>query len=645
MESERPVADLRQVLERLQHVMGSSPAVLFAVSFAGDEVQGISWVSENLQRILGYPPDAALGREWFSSTIHPEDLYRVQADLHELRAKSQVTCEYRIKDASGAYRWTRCELRVIHDEAAGSAEAVGALVDITEQKSAEEREAKLREQLQQVQRIESVGRLAGGVAHDFNNLLTVINGYSDIALEELAPGTALHNSISQIRMAGERAASLSKQLLILSRHQVVQPIELNLNDLISELERLLFRVIGEDVRLKSTLNPSLGRVLADPGLMNQVLMNLTVNARDAMPDGGTILIETDNVDLGESYSHLDTRIKPGPYVRLTVSDSGLGMTEEVRSRIFEPFFTTKCAGVGTGLGLATVYDIIKQCGGAISVFSEPGRGSTFTIYLPRLERWATAQAPEAATAPVARGTETILVAEDNDQLREMVALVLRQCGYTVLEAADPQKALLLFEHRKEAIDLLLTDLVMPGSSGRELAGQIQAARPSIRVIFMSGYSGTSMAGHDLLDAGIAYIQKPFSPESLAAKVREVLGGPSPKGTILVVDDEPGVRHAIRKFLDGAGYDVLEAANGIEAVERLRLSAADVVILDLVMPEREGFETLRILRDEHPDTKVIVTSGQFPNLLYAAEHLGAVATLPKPIEPDKLLDLIRRVYGK
>ena len=644
MERDKLAADLQQAQDRLQRVVFASPAVLFTVSFAGTEIQGLSWVSENVQRILGYSPEAVFGREWFLSSIHPEDHDRVVADLRNLRPGGEVAYEYRIKHADGEYRWTRCELRVSEDEAGGALEAVGALLDITEQKRAEIREAKLRQQLQQAQKMESLGRLAGGVAHDFNNLLTVINGYSDIALSELEPGSPLHRNISESRMAGERAAALSKQLLILSRRQIVQPIELNLNDLIAEIDRMLSRVIGEDIRLKSVLNPSLGRILADPGLLHQVLMNLAVNARDAMPNGGTLLIDTDNVELQESYSHLDAKLKPGSYVRLRVSDTGIGMTEEVKSRIFEPFFTTKHAGEGTGLGLATVYGIIKQSCGAISVYSEPGQGTTFTIYLPRLEQWAP-QPPETVTAPIPRGTETILVAEDNEQLRKMVALALRQCGYTILEAADPQQALLQSERHTETIDLLLTDLVMPGSTGCDLARRIKAARPAIKVVFMSGYSGSSMAVRGVLDPGVNYLQKPFSPESLATTVRGILGFPSPKGVILIVDDEPGVRHTLRKLLNTAGYEVIEAANGKEAVAQLRLSAVDVMILDLVMPEQEGLETLRKLRDEHSRLKVIAVSGQFPDLLRAAELLGAVASLSKPVEADKLLDLLRNALGK
>lgn len=528
MQSEKLPTDLLQANERLRHIIASSPAMLFTVRFADDgEMQDISWLSENREGILGYSHKAESDNAWFFASIHPEDRDRIAQDLRELRQWGQVAHEYRIMHADGVFRWARCELRVICAEASGSVEAVGTLFDITEQKSAEEREARLREQLQQAQRIESVGRLAAGVAHDFNNLLTVINGYSEMALNELPHGTLLHECISEVLMSGKRAASLTRQLLILSRQQVIQPVELNLNDLIAELERMLSRIIGADIRLISRLEPSLGRVLADPNLMSQVMINLVVNARDAMPDGGTILIETENVVLSESYSHLDTRIKPGRYVRLTVSDTGTGMTEEVKSRIFEPFFTTKRAGQGTGLGLATAYGIITQGGGAISVHSELGHGSAFAIYLPLVDQ-RNAQKSEAAIAPMPSGTETILLVEDDEQLRKMGAFILRKCGYTVLEAGEPNQALLQAERHQQTIHLLLTDLVMPGSTGRELANRIRVARPSIKVIFMSGYSAPFIAERGLLDPGAAYVQKPFSPESLATAVRDALGPENPK---------------------------------------------------------------------------------------------------------------------
>lgn len=624
LDHEKLEAELRQTQHRLRHIVLSSPAVLFTLAISGEEIQGITWISENLRHILGYRPEIALGRDWFLTNLHPEDRDRIIADLHAVLSRGQLVHEYRLMHADGTYRWTRGEFRLIRDETGAPIEAVGALVDITERKRAEEVEAKLRAQLQQSQKLESVGRLAGGVAHDFNNLLTVINGYSALALEELAPGSPLHSNISEIRVAGERAAALTKQLLILSRTQLLQRTEVDLNGIITEVERMLGRVIGEDIHLISVLNPSLGRVLADPGQLHQVLMNLAVNARDAMPNGGTLLIETDNVELGASYTAQHPQLKPGPYVQLRVSDTGVGMNKEVMAKLFEPFFTTKRPGEGTGLGLATVYGIIKQSGGAISVYTEPGQGTAFTIYLPRLEQW-TANLLEATTPTRLRGVETVLVVEDHEQLRKMTVLVLRQYGYRVLEAADAKQALLESERYADTIHLLLTDMIMPGSTGRELANRIKAARPLAKVLFMSGYSAPAMADRGLLEPAGNYIQKPFSPEALATKVREILGIPSSRATILIVADDPGIRHALRKLLTGVGYEVLGAQDEREAVDHFDLSGVDLAIVDPVTPQHDKQDQTGILQRCHPGIKVI--------------------PLTTPIQPDAFIQTVNSLSHK
>jgi CheY-like chemotaxis protein len=376
--------------------------------------------------------------------------------------------------------------------------------------------------LLQAQKLESVGRLAGGVAHDFNNLLTVINGYSDMLIGELSPDEALHELVTEIRTAGERAAALSGQLLVLSRKQVVQTREVNLNDIIVEVEKMLGRVIGEDIRLESVLDPSLGSVRADPGQMHQILMNLSVNARDAMPNGGTLLIETTNIDLEEGIAGLHAEVPAGHYVQLKVIDTGVGMTQEVMSHLFEPFFTTKKAGEGTGLGLATVYGIVKQCGGSVWVYSQPGQGTNFMIYLPRIESTGTAERGPALAAPTVRGTETILVVEDQDQLRKMTVRVLQDHGYKVLEAASPEAALVHSKSYDGTIHLLLTDVVMPGMTGPQVADQIKPLRPAMEVVFMSGYSERALSDPKVMESAAAYLAKPFSPKSLTVKVREVL---------------------------------------------------------------------------------------------------------------------------
>ena len=394
-------------------------------------------------------------------------------------------------------------------------EILGVTRDVTERLEVEAR-------LLQAQKLESVGRLAGGVAHDFNNLLTVINGYCDMLISDLSPADDMYETVTEIRTAGERAAALSGQLLVLGRKHVAQIKEVNLNDVIVEVEKMLGRVIGEDIRLESVLSPSLGCVRADPGQLHQVLMNLAVNARDAMPNGGTLLIETTNTDVEDGFAGTHLEVPAGRYVQLRVTDTGVGMTKEVISHLFEPFFTTKKVGEGTGLGLATVYGIVKQCGGSIWVYSQPGQGTNFRIYLPRIQPGAVEQEEPAQVTPTLRGTETILVVEDLDQLRKMTVRVLQGHGYKVLEAGDPDAAILHSTEYPGVIHLLLTDVVMPGMTGPELADRIKPLRPGMEVAFMSGYSERALLDRQVMESAGAYLAKPFSPRSLAIKVREVL---------------------------------------------------------------------------------------------------------------------------
>jgi PAS domain S-box-containing protein len=384
--------------------------------------------------------------------------------------------------------------------------------DITERK-------KLEEQFQQAQRLESIGRLAGGVAHDFNNLLTVINGYAAQILSDLPPGSRLAQRVAEIGAAGERAATLTQQLLAFSRRQVVQPRVLNWNHVITEIDQMLHRLIGEDIELVIRLAPDLKNVRADAGQLQQVVMNLAVNASDAMPQGGSLIIETRNVLLDEEYCAAHSGIHPGAYVMLSVTDTGTGMTPEVQQRLFEPFFTTKPVGSGTGLGLATVHGMVRQSGGWIWVYSEPGAGATFKIYLPATD--VAVSVPPAIVKKDVRGNETILVVEDQDEVRSLAVTVLERYGYRVLSAAGGEEALVLAKGFPGSIHLLLTDIVMPGMNGRALATQLTAQR-TMRVLFMSGYTETAIAHRGILDPGLEYIQKPFTPESLAEKVREVL---------------------------------------------------------------------------------------------------------------------------
>jgi signal transduction histidine kinase len=387
-----------------------------------------------------------------------------------------------------------------------------------------ERTARLEEsrhQLRQAQKMEAIGRLAGGVAHDFNNLLTVIRGYSRLLLDR-GPATEFRSGLERIDDAADRAASLTSQLLAFSRRQVLQPKVFNLNTLVGNLEKMLRRLVREDIEMRTVLAADLGSVRADRTQIEQVILNLVVNARDAMPDGGKLTIETCNVSLDASYASRHQTVEAGHYVSLAVSDTGAGIAPENLARIFEPFFTTKELGKGTGLGLSMVYGIVKQSGGNIWVYSEPGRGTSFKVYLPLVTAPADSLALESAPVSSHRGAETLLVVEDDEQVRELASEALSAAGYSVLVADTPQAAISIYRDHAARIDLLLTDVVMPGIGGRELAKQLTAIRPDLRVLYMSGYTPQAILHHGELEADTFFVQKPFTPSSLAAKIREVL---------------------------------------------------------------------------------------------------------------------------
>ncbi|MHB1012918.1 MAG: ATP-binding protein [Desulfobacteria bacterium] len=380
---------------------------------------------------------------------------------------------------------------------------------------------KLEEQLRQSQKMEAVGQLAGGIAHDFNNLLTVINGYAELLQNRIDEKSPLRGNVDEIRHAGDRAASLTRQLLAFSRRQVLQPKVLDLNGVISGLGTMLRRLIGEDIELRTLLRPELGAVLADPGQIEQVLLNLAVNARDAMSAGGTLILETDNVVIDETFAKEHPAVVPGPYVLLAVSDAGTGIPREIRERIFEPFFSTKEKGKGTGLGLSMVYGIVKQSNGYISVYSEVGKGTTFKIYLPRVEGEVQVLS-SASPAASLQSDETVLVVEDESSVQGVIERVLSGNGYRVLLAGEGSEALRVSGEHEGPIDLLITDVVMPGMGGREVASRLKTTRPGLRVLFISGYTENAISHHGVLDAGLAFLQKPFMSDALLRKVREVL---------------------------------------------------------------------------------------------------------------------------
>jgi signal transduction histidine kinase/ActR/RegA family two-component response regulator len=393
-----------------------------------------------------------------------------------------------------------------------------------ERARAETRSAELEEQVRQSQKMEAVGRLAGGIAHDFNNLLSVIIGYGELVLMRMPPDAPFRAEIDEIRKSGERAAQLTRQLLAFSRKQVLQPEILNLNNAVANMDRMMRRLIGEDIDLFVKLDPDLNDVKFDPGQIEQIIMNLVVNARDAMPRGGKLTIQTANVHLDASYvaEHIDAR--EGDHVMIAISDTGVGMDAATRAKIFEPFFTTKELGRGTGLGLSTVFGIVNQSGGNIWVYSEPGRGTTFKVYLPVAHGTAGATRSSRMAAVPSRGTETILLVEDEESVRTLIRTILTQKGYNVLAANRPRAALETANSHAGAIDLLLTDVVMPEMGGSELARALTQRRPEVKVLYMSGYTDNAIVHHGVLDAGTAFLEKPIHPDTLLAKVRSVLNG-------------------------------------------------------------------------------------------------------------------------
>ncbi|MBV9489942.1 MAG: response regulator [Verrucomicrobia bacterium] len=476
------------------------------------------YISPAYEAIWGRPrePLYAAPDTW-TEAVHPEDRDWVLQTAKGPENKGAYDQEYRIVRPDGTVRWIRNRAFPVRDAAGRVIRVAGVAEDVTERR-------RLELQLRQAQKMEAIGQLAGGVAHDFNNLLLVIFGHSEMLALESSPDDPRQESITEISRAAERAAALTRQLLAFSRQQVMELTLLDVNVLVTEAEKLLRRLIGEDIQLTTNLQPNLSRVRADSGQMDQVIMNLAVNARDAMPKGGRLIIETRDVEFDAVYAKAQPDVRPSRYVLLAVTDTGCGMTPEVQARIFEPFFTTKGVGHGTGLGLAVVHGIIKQSGGHITVFSMPGTGTTFKIYLPAVDEPSAAPAKAVASEPVG-GNETVLLVEDEEPVRAVTALLLESLGYRVLEAAGGEEALRLVDADPGKIDLLMTDVVMPDISGRKLADKLRQRLPGLKVLFQSGYTGDAVVRHGVPHAEVAFLQKPFCLDVLARKVREILDRP------------------------------------------------------------------------------------------------------------------------
>ena len=504
-------AALRASEERFRALVENSSDALLLLDAEGR----VTYMTPSSQHHLGWKPDEIVGRSIFNF-VHAEDRETMTARMSETlqNPSAPVTAEIRFQQSDGNERTMEVVGVNRLDDPSVRAIVVKAR-DITERR-------RLEDHLRQVQKMEAVGALAGGVAHDFNNLLTAILGYCNLMLDDVSKEDPLRQDLEEIRSAGERAAALTRQLLAFSRRQMLQPQIVDINTLVRQLEKLLRRLLSEDIVLATALAPDLHTVKVDPASIEQVLVNLAVNSRDAMPEGGQLTIETANVELDQVYADTHVTVIPGPYVMLAIGDTGQGIDAATRARIFEPFFTTKEQGKGSGLGLATVYGIVKQSGGYIWVYSELGHGTVFKVYFPVAESPVSPAAGQGSDADLKRqGWETVLLVEDEDAVRALAREVLRRQGYVVLEARHGVDALRLAERHTDDIHLMVTDVVMPHMSGRELAERLCSVRPMMKVLFMSGYTDHAVMNR-ALTPGSSFLQKPFTPESFARKVRQVL---------------------------------------------------------------------------------------------------------------------------
>jgi PAS domain S-box-containing protein len=627
-----------------------------------------------VKAMFGISPDAPCSMADYYAGLHPDDIAHTSAAFEsavdpEQRALYDV--EYRaIGKEDGVVRWVAAKGRGIFDEAGRCRRVIGTALDITARKQTEQmlknlnstleqrvgeeiaRRGEAEEALRQAQKMEAVGQLTGGIAHDFNNLLTVVTGNIDMAGRALESAgvtdTRSRRALDNAMKGAERAASLTQRLLAFSRRQPLAPKALDVDKLVSGMSDMLNRALGETVQLEVVTTPGLWRVEADPHQLESAILNLAVNARDAMPDGGTLTIESANARLDEEYSAAHAEVAPGQYVVLSVSDTGRGMARETIARAFEPFFTTKEVGKGTGLGLSMVYGFVKQSGGHVKVYSEEGQGTTIKIYLPRLMSGEQDEAGEITLGlEVSPDQECILVVEDDDDVRSYSVECLRDLGYRVIEAHDGPAALRLLERQGASVDLLFTDVVMPGMSGKELADLAREAHPQLRVLYTSGYTRNAIVHGGRLDAGVEMIAKPFTVSALAQKVRDVLDtGKSRR--VLIVEADATVRLLAAEALSNGSYSVEEAANSAEALGKVRaaLGRYDAVVIGINSLDRDGEGLASELRALHADLPLVLAADGDMDAI-AARFANDRCTLPlqKPFSGAMLLSALKSIRDR
>jgi len=506
-------------LRKLFHAVEQCPVSIIIADRDGT----IEYVNPKFTRMTGYEAAEVIGQtpRLLKSGKIPDSEYR---NLWEtITSGREWHGELINREKNGDLFWERASISAIRDASGTITHFVGVKEDISQQRQTEEKHKQAMNQLRQAQKMEAIGQLAGGIAHDFNNLLTVINGYSTLLLHEMPVDAPFRAEVEQILRAGERAADLTHQLLAFSRRQMLEPKVININHLVKNLEKMLKRLIRENIIMETHLADTIGMVKADPGQVEQIIMNLLVNARDALENGGTIAIETGDVELDKAFVSENAGAVEGSYVMLAVHDNGVGMTDEIRSKIFEPFFTTKGQGKGTGLGLATVYGIVKQSGGYIQVLSEPGKGSSFRVFFPRVE--AEPEHEESRSVSQGpKGTETILVVEDETGVLNLTVSTLKRKGYEVLPARSPSEARGIFADNPQRIDLVLSDVIMPEMNGPAMVREFRETRPELKIIFMSGYTDDTISPQEMTDERTAFISKPFTPDLLVERVRDLLEG-------------------------------------------------------------------------------------------------------------------------